>query len=337
MKRTFGKLINRWGRRCGMQNLMATIVVTGVLSGAAYAHGTAIYVSTPVSPPAGFSWVVWVSAALLVGAYTILFRRFKGLSWTMAPVAATAVTSIFGATFYAIGAFHASSSTRPPPGLGWGYHVFWGFGWRAVGSEFIQWNVIGIVALLAVSGCACIIIRKLKPDAKKGSWGLLGASVPLYIMCLTPYVSTGALTSGWMGGYTIDACGDRVAELGTALRKYADKHEGKLPEGSSLTDIMPQLEPYTWHGLRRGMPIYICPVGGPYAVHPQPYSWNAKASGKTLDELGKLKKPMKLLWCPYRHGPRRSVLYTQDLLDAEQGQVCLYHQVFSLADEAESE
>jgi hypothetical protein len=113
---------------------------------------------------------------------------------------------------------------------------------------------------------------------------------------------------------TKEACVRRICDLGIGLRKYADDHGGRLPIGNSLSEIMPQLRPYVWSGLRYKMPINLCPLEGSYEKEPKPYVWNPQMSGKSLDELSQ-QKPEKLLWCPYQHGS--PTLYTYHILNKE--------------------
>jgi hypothetical protein len=60
-----------------VRSLILAIFVMSLVSGNVYAHGTAIYVSTPVSAPLGFGWVAWISAFILIVAHAVLLKRFR--------------------------------------------------------------------------------------------------------------------------------------------------------------------------------------------------------------------------------------------------------------------
>jgi hypothetical protein len=131
------------------------------------------------------------------------------------------------------------------------------------------------------------------------------------LLCLLPYLLTGALASGRPGGYTFGACNENLRWLGSALLKYAHRHDGRLPGGQTLSEMLPALEPYLLAGWRHR--IAICPVEGPFEARPEPYRWNHEVAGKSLADLAELSAPAVVLECPYlSHGSIR--LLTSDLL-----------------------
>jgi hypothetical protein len=295
-------------------SLISAVFAIILFTGNVYAHGTAIYVSTPVSAPRDFGWVVWVSVFILIVAHAVLLNKFMRVSWLLAIPCSLIAVTIFGLAFYCYGRLTEKMTSIPLPALEWGKPVFGGFGWRAVGFIFCGWNLFGIGFLAACIFITCRILITFGGSKIRERWPLYALSAGAYILCLCPYIFSGALSSGWHGGYMKGACVRRICDLGIGLRKYADDHGGRLPIGKNLSEIMPQLRPYVWSGLRYKMPIHECPLEGSYEKEPKPYVWNPQMSGKSLDELSQ-QKPEKLLWCPYQHGS--PMLYTYHILNKE--------------------
>jgi hypothetical protein len=296
-----------------VRSLISAFFVISLFSDSIYAHGTSIYVSTPVSAPNNYGWVVLISTFILIVTHAILFRKFLKLSWFLAISGSViAIIVLWLAYWFMVG---LAGPLPIPQGE---RRIFWGYGWRHVGIRFFCSNLLGIFLLGAGIWITSNILKKYQRSEGRKRWRLYAFSAGIYILCLCPYIFSGALTRGGHGGYTHMACGSRICELGLALQKYADEHSGLLPIGKDFAEIMPQLRPYVWTGLRLRMPIQICPVGGSYEKDPKPYMWNSQMSGKSLDELKQLEKPEWLLRCPYEHWPFKvqgdAILYTYHIL-----------------------
>jgi len=292
--------------------LIAAALLWAGLAGAAHAHGTRVFLSTPVSPPEGFAWVAPVSFLLLAAANFWLLWRLGRTGWRRAALAAGAAVGLGGLALYWFGSWAGHATTAPPPGLGWGARVHWGFGWSEVGDEFVTWNVIGLVFLAVAASVPCLI---LGIRGWRGTGAILGANAALYALCLLPYLCTGALSHGWCGGYTHSACRSQLAALGMEILTHARAH-GRLPDGAEVAAMLDK--PGRWGSRKCG----VCPVGGARESEPRMYAWNPCFSGLGLDKLKGLKKPEVLLSCPY-HPPRKDwwpehhALYTADLLSPQ--------------------
>jgi hypothetical protein len=193
--------------------------------------------------------------------------------------------------------------------------VFWGRGWSDVGPLFLRWNGLGL-ALFVLSILLVVRWATKRPNARPcARWTLLTSPL-LYVLCLLPYLFTGALASGHPGGYTFGACSGNLRMLRDALLAHTQAHEGRLPSGRSMSEILPALQPYLMNK-RSIRHLEFCPVGGPYESQPKPYLWNARVAGESLSELAELAVPEVLLACPYGHasGPEPSSVSTSELLD----------------------
>ena len=123
--------------------LVPWLLLALILCGArqALAHGTACYASTPVSPPQGFVWVAAASAVLFVLLNTFLLALLWKVRWPLAAARAALATGVFAVTFFLFGHLVSRSTTAPPPGLGWGCRVQWGFAHVPyVRGIFARWN-----------------------------------------------------------------------------------------------------------------------------------------------------------------------------------------------------
>ena len=98
---------------------LLALALLPALADVAHAHGFAIYVSTPVSPPQGFEWVFFLSMPLVAVLGALAMRRTER-SWGGAALRSVLATALFAFVFYRIGRWTAEATTGPPPGLGWG-------------------------------------------------------------------------------------------------------------------------------------------------------------------------------------------------------------------------
>lgn len=169
----------RWAGRGRLLRLAAVFVL--LLAGDfAYAHGLAIYVSTPVTPPLGFGWVTPLLAAILVVLNVALIRFLLSKTWATAILGSLGAVALFMVVFCLLGFFAARAHTGPPPGLGFPHPVFWGFGWECVGDLFVEWNLYGIVFLVSSLVAILALAVILSDTVLCGYWK---AAVPLGI-CL---------------------------------------------------------------------------------------------------------------------------------------------------------
>jgi hypothetical protein len=218
----------------------------------------------------------------------LVLNRFGQVSLKRALGASFVGVLLFAVMFNWLGAEAARQSTAPPPGLALGAPVFWGWGWREIGALFATANGIGLALFATFLVLVSLIVAGRR--AFRSARLALTAAPGLYLLGLAPYLLTGALASGHPGAYTFMRCDWNLAEIGGSLHAYAKAHEGRLPVGRTLTELMPLLEPY----LRERSPIVradLCPVSAPYQRNPETYRWNPELSGRALDELQALSGP----------------------------------------------
>jgi hypothetical protein len=92
------------------------MAAVALASAPAYAHSYHVYVSTPLSPPAGFEWIIPISWVVLVGLNAELAWLLTR-QWRSVALAALG-TLVGGCTFLLIGRVYANATTGPPVGLG---------------------------------------------------------------------------------------------------------------------------------------------------------------------------------------------------------------------------
>ena len=326
----------------------AGAVALGV-SAAARAQGFAVYVATPVAPPAGFVWVAPASVALLVGLNLVLLWRLGLAAPTRAAVVAVLGVLTFASVFDVFGYVAATATAAPPPGLGPPSGVYWGMGWRKAGWLFVPWNVAGcgfllawllfwlrfgevirrplllgvaVLALAATVGlslfggpscvfivCALLIGSAFTSEGRKVLWAprtriVVAANAAAYLLCLAPYVATGALVHGWAGSHVRSACVRRVTELSKALARYANDHDGTLPTAGDMDELLGRLRPYIQDGAAgRSSPTHVCPVAEAFLKDPKPFVWNKELSGRRTREVDLWRKGAFLITCPYCNAP----------------------------------
>ncbi|MHB0939213.1 MAG: hypothetical protein ACYDCO_14390 [Armatimonadota bacterium] len=122
----------------------------------------------------------------------------------------------------------------------------------------------------------------------------------VFVICLMPYLVTGACAHGIPPS---GACRHDITwGYGATLLAYVRAHKGRLPEALTVQELVESTQPYSDIGFREltkdGKPA-MCPAGSWLERQPRPYVWNAAVAGKTIDDLRKLKKPVKILSCPY--------------------------------------
>jgi len=264
------------------------------------------FVSTPVSPPRGFEWIRLGSLLALVLANIALFRGRNGKDWLATVVGVPVAVMVFAYLFYRHGCAATLRSTAPPPGLGRPSGVFWGWGWGKDGGVFLSWNLRGLVFLLV---CVAPLAYYHRMVTRKQILLIVSGNAVAYALCLSPYVGSGALVHGWHGGgYVFKDCEPRTWAIAGAAGQYAREHHGRLPRGSSLGQVLPQMRsPREWYrGLYHDRPD-VCPVSWARDVDPLPYVWNVRFSGKTIAQAIRLLNDGELLIICPRHRDRRSV------------------------------
>lgn len=275
------------------------IAVAGVLflGGQAQAHGFAIYVSTPVSPPVRYEFVSILALSVLFVANILLFKRVLLFAWDRSIIMSFLATAFFAVSFFVFGALCAGLSTAPPPGLGLRYAVYRGFGWGKVGGLFVTWNVLGLLFLLA----NVVLFGRLHKRLRERKVRIvLYVNVGAYLLSLVPYIATGALAHGWAGTYVGMDCNSQIRDLVAALGKCAEKNDRKFPVASSFDELYLQIAPYLektkgWHD----NPIHFCPVGWAFERAPTPYVWNEGLSGRTFDVNDLMENDVIPISCQY--------------------------------------
>lgn len=280
----------------------------------ALAHGMSVYVSTPISPPDGFQWVAFSSIAFLVAVNFLLLGKLKLAAWSSALLRSPVGIGAFAVCFFLFGVMATSLSTAPPPGLDWGQPVLWGRDWTAVGSLFIRWNIYGLVFLW---GGVTVVTKLWKDWRSRKTLVLMLTNLGAYVICLLPYILTGAFTHGRPGGYTHDTCQMQISRLGAGLLGYARANENRMPDEISMEGVVREIGPFlTPHEQMLRRPFHACPVSGAFEKKATPYTWNIDLSGKGLVEFEELQEPAPLISCSY-HGPSQRVyfaLFTEDIL-----------------------
>jgi hypothetical protein len=263
----------------------------------ASAHGFALHVSTPVSPPAGYELISLVTLLSLVMVNIVLFKALWLAGWIRSIGISLLGIGIFSVSFYFFGAFCTILNTAPPPGLGLRHPVFWGFGWDKVGIIFLGWNILGTLFLL---GCIVLLGRLRRKLRIQKVLVILALNIGIYLLGVVPYIATGALTHGWAGSHIQIACDVQLKELIYALSQYAEKNDHKIPVGESLDELVPKLVPYMKRPKgRSGNPIHLCPLGCALEKLPKPYVWNKKFIGDTFDVNVLPEKVIIPIVCPY--------------------------------------
>lgn len=274
-----------------------------VSQGSAFAHGFAVSVSTPISPPVELMWVLPAFGLLFVIMNSWFNRRMNGSGFDRSMFCALGHCLCLGLSFFFVGDLAAGLTTAPPPGLGVPCPAYWGFGWDKVGSLFLTWNGLG---LLFVAGWTILFVKLWRVPRRLRAMNVV-ANLVLYVCCLLPFASSGAWSHGWAGGYVHSECQRRVERLYLALLSYAESHEGRLPTAKNMDELIAQLEPFSSERAYLYLnPQDRCPIGIAYEKRPQPYLWNGEVSGKHLRDLGThyfWGDDKKMISCPY-HGPK---------------------------------
>jgi len=193
---------------------------------------------------------------------------------------------------------------KPYYGLAWTPWILW----------FLFWNCVLLVLFL-------LLKRRLASGLKLGAKPksqLLKGSIVVYLACLIPYLAASSTLHGWAGGYVEGACYGKLRDLTWGLLKYAEAHEGHLPQADSTMDLVNAIEPYlegkrthTPPGFRD--PPWCCPLEYARSQHPRSYEWDASFSELTLDEVAQRKPYEAILRCPLSEFVHKNPTLTVEL------------------------
>ena len=297
-----------------MKAFIFSFLFNVAISSFAHAHGLAVYASTPVTPPKGWYWIpiLFVAGTIIWDWYalgkTVPLRR---LIWRE-----VLFLGAFALVFFVIGFGCANANTAPPPGLGLPHRAFYGMSLLRGGIVFLFFNALGLALFLGAKKLLCVSLRLSDADAWKK---LRQAGATAYMLAMVPYMLANTMTHGWAGGYVNRTCLHNVAEIGYGLVRYAEQHDGKLPEAGSTEAVMRAIEPYIGDGSECSWRTSgICPVEDVYERHPRPYEWNPSFSGVTLIELEEVNSNEPILRCTTAHTFGESPeIYAKDLLKKE--------------------
>jgi hypothetical protein len=164
--------------------------------------------------------------------------------------------------------------------------------------------------------CAYLFARLRTTSTHRSSLVLLGANIALYLILLTPFIFSGALSHGWAGGYVNEGCRERLTAIERAVAEYAQNHKGTLPEASSIEELMPRIQPYLHtEQVRYLCPLTVCPLGAAYERNPKSYVWNRRFSGVGAASVPEYpdKETDFLLTCPYHW--RTALMANRDFIE----------------------
>ena len=128
-----------------------------------YGQGNAIYLSTPLTPPAEMVWLVTVSLVGLSLAGAVSFRIVWRYSYSFAASAGPAATIMFALVFFLTGRLATHNGTAP--GLGMPLPALTGLAWSEVGSQFVLWNCLGLLQFVTIIVVIGMVANKLRSMA----------------------------------------------------------------------------------------------------------------------------------------------------------------------------
>jgi len=266
---------------------VAAALAVFVACGAADAHGLAIYVSTPVSPPEGV--FVWILPAFLVVCAASGFLILRGtlraravpMAACLAGIGSCFATAGFSLAFRTWGYIAATANTAPPPGPGPPNRVLWGLDTSRALDLFVTWNIRGVILLAAV----WLWVGALAWPRDWRRWVAIPlVPVLIYGASLVPYVATGAYAHGWPGSYVWGACERIMQTIKTALVLHVTDHDLRLPDAETLEALYDVL---VEEGIleERARRETICPVARCFLKDPLPYVWDGQGGGRTTSEI----------------------------------------------------
>ena len=269
----------------------------------AYAHGVAIYASTPVTPPRGWLWVppIFVIASIALDWFVLrkgvpprkfIRQELRSFTWYLLALV------LVGLLIQTLGIF----ISVPVPGFGPPFPAFYGLPPLWPGIVFLIFNVIALAVFLQAKRGLCDGVDLSATPMRRA---LIGGNVIIYILAIAPYIFAGAMSHGWAGGHIFVRCFHQTHyDIGEALVQYADEHDGRLPEAENFADLITAVEPYIDRDQRsRKKLLDVCPEEAAFSKTPRPYTWNADFTGARLDVSAESLSGKPMLSCPRGHRP----------------------------------
>ncbi len=276
------------------RSLPIAILILAASPAIAWSHSFAIYVSTPLTPPATYEWT-YVSLIFIAISLTLCHRFAAKRTLITSFLTAVATTLVFWVVFVYIGRFAASTSTAPPPGLGPPSAIYLRWRHDELGRLFAFWNAFGVVLLAAAT---FVVGRVWK--LKTGRLALLAVPVIVYLSFLSPFLATGAIAHGWAGGYVMNAGEDQLYEINRACWLYAEENNGRFPIANDIDELLPKIETHiSKPESRYGNPITVHPAAWAFEKDPKPFAWNEALSGRPAPKLPVWDVEQMPVKCPY--------------------------------------
>lgn len=304
------------GRRRGHrdQRLSTALLVPPILliPTLSRAHGLAVYISTPLTPPIEPIWVPLLFIGVLIAADRFILgdRVAKEIllrAESVSLLAYFAVLLFFGIQM-------SNLNTAPPPGFNLPHPAFFGMHDRIIWVLFAIGNGLGLVLFVVFRLFFC---KRLGIWRTGPGWRVLLAGAGVYLIALLPYVLIGGLSHGWCGGYVEGECSDNIEEICHAVVRYAEANEGRLPDVETTEKLLATIEPYIEDPRRFAERPYFCSLESAYRKHPRPYIWDASFAGADPDDPAIAKRTEPLLIRPRKHDltGHRPALHVRDLLE----------------------
>lgn len=267
-----------------------------IFSSKAFAHGTVIYVSTPIVPP--LQWI-WLAFIFFIISMAWDYRTLKTHAGT-GKIVIIGICTILSLIGLHMNLMPFTFAMGPPTPSFVPFRVFYGLKWEAIGTYFVFWNALFAVIF---SGSKYLVyahyIKKKNATFYLKKTLICGL---IYSACLLPLIIANALSHGWTGGYTNSNCSERMYVVAEAISVYAKENKNTLPSGTTMEEVYNKIKPYIKHDyLRTDKSICICPQEAVYERNPELYIWNPKLSGMSLSELKKLNSNEPLITCRQNH------------------------------------
>ncbi len=234
--------------------------------------------SSPLFMSIDFLWWWPITIVLMTFAIVILFRQF--LRWSL--LYAILVASLWTLPIPLLFLWDYLHDDRSVPGLGIS-GVYWGWNFTRIGTVFIQENII--IFLFYVS-CPLFILYFFaatgQEKIRNGSpWWIL--SLPItYLICLLPFIFTGAWVHGSIGSRVYDRCADQLSEIHLLLVRYAKDHDNRLPIADDFNTLLPQIQSYRNEESIKRRKLNCCIISEAMDRPPKPFWWNKSLSGKEI-------------------------------------------------------
>lgn len=254
-------------------------VVTQPLAWRGNSHSFEYEGSTPLAMADMFLWWQPVTIVILF-VTTCLFLR-KTMKWSRIY---SVIISLFW--FVPLSILILLAHFEPPPeGATMIPQVpYWGWNFSYIGSRFVRDNFW--LFLVYVSYPTILLFfrpKNCEETGKKTPWKWWPVLAAGYLLCLAPFIATGAWVCGHVE-YRVDKiCGEQLAMIHVLLLRFAADHENRLPVAEDFHALWPQIEPYMGTEARkRWRKPESCLIGNALDRPPKPFLWNSKLSGKEV-------------------------------------------------------